>query len=79
MTRARFVLLHCLMCLKGSSEICVRPAEPDPDIGRTPTREHYSHQHHGVAGTGVGFSLRGSLTLMSSPIWLSPCHGHHGR
>lgn len=65
---------HCLMCLKGSSEICVRPAEPDPDIGRTPTREHYSHQHHGVAGTGVGFSFRGTLRLMSSPIWLSPCH-----
>lgn len=41
------------MCLKGSSEICVRPAEPDLDLGRAPTREHYSHQHHGVAGTGV--------------------------
>lgn len=62
------------MCLKGSSEICVRPAEPDLDIRRTPTREHYSHQHHGVAGTGVAFSLHGSLTLMSSPLWLSPWH-----
>ena len=55
------VLSFCLLCLKGSQKICVWPAEPDLDLWRAPTREHYSHQHHWVARTGVGFFLHGTL------------------
>lgn len=57
-----------LLCLKGSQEVCVRPAEPDPDLWWTPTREHHPHQHHGVARTGVCFSVH------DTSHWLSSLH-----
>lgn len=64
------MLSNCPLCLKGSQEICVWPAEPDLDLWRAPPREHHSHQHRRVAGAGVGFSLHGTFTLISSLIWL---------
>lgn len=71
-----------LVCLEGSQEVCVWPAEPDPDLWRTPTREHHSHQHHGVARTGVCFSMHNTQiynrTLESCRVGLTcqSCYKH---
>lgn len=59
-----------LICLKGSQEVCVRPAEPDPDFWRAPAREHHSHQHYGVAGTGMDLYWHSIITFISSPVGL---------
>lgn len=70
--QALSVLSSCLLRPTGSQEVCVWPAEPDPDLWRAPPREHHSHQHRRVAGAGGGFSLRGTFTLIPSPVWLPP-------
>lgn len=56
-----------LICLKGSQEVCVWPAEPDPHLWRTPTWEHHPHQYHGVARTGVCFSIRNTSIINPHP------------